>query len=272
MDKETYLINSLKNRFIGDDGAVVGKYVYSKDIFAQDVHFKLSWMSLTQIARKAMLVNISDAIAMNAKPLYALIGVTIPKNFSFDKLKELSCGFSKICKEWDMELIGGDTVSGKSLIISITIISKTKNPVFRKGMKSGDLVAYTGEIGQSLKGLNRLLRGGKLAKHHRFLEPTLRSKFFYEIAPFVTSALDLSDGLGKDLSRLSKINSLRFKFFKKIPKDKFCSGEEYEMLFSFNPKHKSKIQQIAKKHKTPLNIIAYTKKGKFKSPCKEHHF
>lgn len=272
MNKEGFVIDCIKSKFIGDDGAVVGDLVYSKDIFAQDIHFKLSWMSLTQIATKAMLVNISDAVAMNAKPLYALIGVTIPKDFSYKELKELTEGFKRICKEWQMELIGGDTTSGKSLVISVTIISKTKNPTLRSGMKDGDLVAFTGELGGSLKGLNVLLRGGKLNKSHRFMYPKLRGEFFYKIAPFVSSALDISDGLGKDLSRLSNINHLGFFFFKKLPKKLLCSGEEYEMLFSFNPKYRQKIIHMAKKSKTPLHIFAKAKKGTFKSPCKEHHF
>lgn len=272
MNKEAFIIKNLKNNFIGDDGAVVGEFVYSKDIFAQNIHFKLEWLNLSQIATKSLLVNISDAIAMNAKPLYALIGITIPKTFSFCEIKELSNAFKSTCNEWGIKLIGGDTVSGERLIISITIISKTKNPTFRYGLKKGDLIAYTGEIGESLKGLKRVQRGGKLGKNHKFITPKLRDKFFYEVAPFVTSALDLSDGLGKDLSRLSKINKLGFKFFNKIPKDKLCSGEEYEMLFSFNQKYKNRVLSIAKKRKTPLNIIAFAIKGKFKTPCKEHHF
>ncbi|MDR2342313.1 MAG: thiamine-phosphate kinase, partial [Campylobacteraceae bacterium] len=68
MDKESFVISQFQNEFIGDDGAVVGKWVYSKDIFAEDIHFKKEWLTLSQIAKKAMLVNISDAIAMNAKP------------------------------------------------------------------------------------------------------------------------------------------------------------------------------------------------------------
>ena len=36
----------------------------------ENVHFKKEWMSLKQIAYKSMIVNISDAIVMNAKPLF----------------------------------------------------------------------------------------------------------------------------------------------------------------------------------------------------------
>ena len=78
-DKEQYLIDSLSSRYIGDDAAVVGDTLYSMDAFFEDTHFKREWMSMEQIGQKAMLVNISDAIAMNAKPKYALVTLSLPQ-------------------------------------------------------------------------------------------------------------------------------------------------------------------------------------------------
>jgi len=65
-DKETYLIDKLSSSHIGDDAAVVDGLIYSVDAFFEGTHFQRSWMSLEQIARKSMLVNFSDAIAMDA--------------------------------------------------------------------------------------------------------------------------------------------------------------------------------------------------------------
>ncbi len=272
MDKESFAISRFKSPYIGDDGAVVGDMVYSKDVFLEDVHFKQGWMSLKQIGSKAMLVNISDVVAMNAKPKYALVGVGIPRHFSKKDISSLAKGFKKVCKSWGIELIGGDTTSSEKLFISITIISKSKKPVYRKGMKKGHLLAYTGDLGQSLEGLQTLLRGGRLGKKHKFIRPNLRSEFFYSIAPYASSAIDISDGLGKELSRLSKINKLGFEFFQNLQSQEMCSGEEYEMLFSFDAKFRKKIQREAKRAKVPLNIFAKAVKGHFESPCEEHHF
>lgn len=272
MDKESYIINSLKNEYIGDDGAVIGKYVYSKDIFAQDVHFKLKWLSLEQIAKKAMLVNISDAIAMNAKPLYALIGISIPKNFTYKQIKKLTNSFKLTCKEYGIKIIGGDTTSASKLFISITIISKTKKPLLRVGLKKDDLLAYTGNLGESLKGLNMLKNNQKLSPDHRFVKPTLRQEFIKKATKFLSCGLDISDGLGKDLSRLANLNNLGVKFLCHVNKDIICSGEEYEMLIAFSKKHAKDVQKIAKKTNTPLNIFAKAVAGEYKNPCKEHHF
>jgi len=273
MNKEEYLISKFKSKKIGDDGAVVNNLVYSKDLFCENIHFKLSWMSLKQIAIKSMLVNISDAIAMNSKPKHALIGLVIPSYFSLSQMQELSSGFKETAEKHGFEIIGGDTTSGEKLMISITIISQTKNPIFRSKMKKGDFIAFTGQVGNSKKDLTKLLRSGKINSKSRFITPSLKGDFFYEASKYISAGLDISDGLSKDLSRLCKSSeNLGVKFLKKFSKQELCSGEEYEMLFSFSPKNLAKIKSLAKKHRTKLTIFGTACRGKYTSTCKENHF
>lgn len=275
MNKEEFFIKQFKNNhknIIGDDGAVVGSYVYSMDAFFEDVHFKREWMSLKQIARKAMLVNISDAIVMNAVPKYALLSVAIPKSFTETDLKELSIGFKNIAKKFGIKIIGGDTISNIKLDISITIISKTKSPTYRKGLKKDDFICYTGELGSCKKDLELLFKNEEISKKSKFIKPKLNADFFYEIAPYVTSSMDISDGLFFELERLSDLNNLGFKFFEKIDKEIGCSGEEYEILFSFSKGNRKIIENIAKKHDVTLNIFAKAIPGKYKCDCINHHF
>ncbi len=273
-NKEDFFIKQFNknSKIIGDDGAVVGNFVYSCDAFFENVHFKKEWMSLNQIARKAMLVNISDAIAMNAKPKYALLSVAIPKEYSKSEIKELASGFLDIAKIYGIEIIGGDTISNIKLDISITIISKTKNAKLRSGIKKDDLLCYTGSLGNSKKDLETLLHGGKISKKSKFIEPKLNAKFFFEISKYINASMDISDGLFFELERLSKESKKGFKFFYEIPKSIGCSGEEYELLFSFPLKHQTKIENIAKKHNVNLNIFAKAIKGKYTCDCKNHHF
>ena len=274
MNKEEFFINEFdkNSTHIGDDGALIGEYVYSMDAFFENVHFKKEWMSLKQIARKAMLVNISDAIAMNAKPKYALLTVAIPKDYTKKDLKELAKGFKDIAKEFNIEIIGGDTISNEKLDISVTIVSKTKNPILRSGIKKDDYVCYTGNLGTCKRDLETLLQGGKIPKKSKFIKPQLHGKFFYEASKYITASMDISDGLFFELERMSKQSKKGFKFFYDIDKEIGCSGEEYELLFTFSAKHKTKIENIAKKHNVNLNIFAKAIKGKYKCDCKNHHF
>lgn len=272
MNKEEFFIKQFENNFLGDDGAVINKFVYSKDIFVEDIHFKLKWLSLNQIAKKAFLVNISDAIVMNAKPKYALIGICIPKTYTKKDFLSLANGFKQIAKKYKVKIIGGDTTQGKSLVISISLISKAKNPIFRHNMKEGDLIAYTGDIGSVLKDLNFLMQNKTISKNSKFIKPVLKDKFFYQASKYINSALDISDGLSKDLSRLCKASNLGVKFLKNISKSKLCSGEEYEILFSFDEEKTDKILKIAQKTNTNINIFAKAIKGTYQSECKENHF
>lgn len=273
MGKEAYFISGFSSKHIGDDGAVIGNQVYSKDLFCEDIHFKRTWMSLENIAKKSMLVNISDAIAMNAKPSMAMIGIVIPKTFTLHQLSELSLGFERVARQYGVDIIGGDTTSGEKLMISVSIISSVKKPIYRKNAKMGDLIAYTGNLGKSKAGLTRLLRGGKVGQTSRFITPILKDKFFYKASKHVHAALDISDGLSKDLSRLCEASGkVGVNFFKNIDKKVLCSGEEYEMLFTFSPRHKAIIQKIAQQTRTKVSIFGQIMRKRYRCICKENHF
>ncbi|MFV7790043.1 thiamine-phosphate kinase [Aliarcobacter lanthieri] len=273
MNKEDFFIKHISNsKYIGDDGAFIDGFVYSMDAFFENVHFKKEWMSLKQIAYKSMIVNISDAIAMNAKPKYALLSVAIPKNYTNEDLKNLTKGFKKACKEFDIKIIGGDTIQNEKLDISITIVSKTSKPIFRTGVKSGDFVCYTGTLGESKKDLDRLFKNEKISKKSKFVKPVLNPEFFYNIAKYVNASMDISDGLFLDLEKLSKSSNVGFEFFENISEDIGISGEEYELLFTFDEKNKEKIEKIAKKYNVKLNIFAKAINGEFKTEYKNHHF
>ena len=129
MDKERLIIDKFSNSFIGDDGAVVaherGEWVYSKDLFCEGTHFLAGWLSMEEIARKAMLVNLSDAVAMNAEPKFALLGLGLPKKTSAAQISALRKGFADVCDEYGVTIIGGDTIgSDKILPLSLGFAAK----------------------------------------------------------------------------------------------------------------------------------------------------
>lgn len=271
-DKEHYLINSLSSKYIGDDAAVIGDTLYSMDAFFEDTHFKREWMSVAQIGRKAMLINLSDAIAMNAQPQYALVTVSIPKTMTESEIDELTQSMEKTAKEYGCEIIGGDTIGGDKLHLSITIVSQSDTPLLRTGLKEGDLLAYTGVLGGSKRDLDALYRGEKVADDSRFFDPTLRADFVAKARPLLRTGMDISDGLFCDTNKMLDINKYGFHEFEKVDDEIGLSGEEFEMLVSFAPEHYSDVMQVAEETNTPLTVYAKVAKNDDRYTCKSHHF
>ena len=270
--KEEFFISQFKSKYIGDDGAVINKNeIIVSDSFFEDIHFKRSWFKIEEISYKASLVNLSDMIVMNGRAKYAILNVGFPKGLTLKEIKELANGFKKAAKEYNYEIIGGDTIKNNKIAISVTHIGYTKRAIFRKA-KVGEYVAFTGELGSVRKDLIEALRFNRVRKNSKLIRPILRDRFFYKASRFITSACDISDGLFKELERVSKISNVDYEFFEKFDKNIGCSGEEYEILFTFNPKYLRAIKNIAKITRTKVTIFAKTKRGRFKSICPENHF
>jgi len=271
-DKEAYLIGRLHSDYIGDDAAVVEGKLYSTDAFFEDIHFKRAWMTPYQIARKAMLVNFSDAIAMNARPQYALITLSIPKTFDKEEIDALMEGFVSAAKEFDCEIIGGDTIGGDKLHISITVISHSDDPLYRKGLQEGDLLAFTGVLGESKRDLQRLFGGEKVPEDSRFVKPVLRGEFIYRARALLHAGMDISDGLFCDTNKLLDINKYGMNILENIIDNMGSSGEEYEMLIGFGKSEMKALRSLADSLGLPLTVFAEVADNSLRFPCQSHHF
>jgi thiamine-monophosphate kinase len=272
MNKESFIIKKFTSHYIGDDAACIDGFCYSCDSFYEGVHFEKSWMSMGQIGRKAMLVNISDAIAMHAQPLYALVSLAIPDKTSHDDIEELICALESTAKEFGCEIIGGDTISDHKITLSITIISKSANPLLRTGLAEGDILAFTGSLGESKRDLEKLLSGKTIHKNSRFYEPILRGEFVEKSREYLSAGMDISDGLFCDTNKLLEINNVGLELFEKIDDEMGLSGEEYEMLVGFKEENFSILQDICKKLELKFTPFAKIKQNSFRFCCKEHHF
>jgi len=272
VNKESFFISLFNSKKIGDDAALVDGWVMSADAFNEDTHFRREWMSLKRIGTKAMLVNISDAVAMNAKPLYALLTAALPKDMSPAQMEELACGVRETAKAWGVEIVGGDTIAGQKIDLSITLLSKTKKPLLRKPLKEGYLVGYTGELGSVAHDLKRLLRGGKVGAKSKFVRPRVRHSFMKRCGRVLKAGMDISDGLFDDMAKLAELNRVGFAFLRKVPKRVGCSGEEYEILFAIDPRDLLSLKRRAKMSRTKVNIVAKVVRGRFRNICKPNHF
>jgi Thiamine monophosphate kinase len=116
-------------------------------------------MPLRHLGYKAVVVNVSDICAMNAKPTQITISVAVSNRFPLEALEELFDGIALASKFYNVDVIGGDTTSSqKGLIISITAIGEANEEeiVYRNGANDGDLLVVTGDLGSAYMGLQVL--------------------------------------------------------------------------------------------------------------------
>jgi thiamine-monophosphate kinase len=270
---------------IGDDAAVLDfkdkKMVVSTDLLIEGVHFDLSYMPLKHLGYKAVVVNVSDICAMNAKATQITVSVAVSNRFPLEALEELFEGITHAAKFYNVDVIGGDTTSSqKGLIISITAIGEANEDaiVYRNGAKATDLLVVTGDIGSAYMGLQVLEREKQvfqvnpnnqpdLDAYTYLIERQLRPEARHDIKDLLeklelkpTSMIDISDGLSSEIIHLCKQSGVGCNLYEeKIPVDpqfiNVCEefnidsttvaingGEDYELLFTIKMEDYDKIK------------------------------
>src|ERR1700745_779028 len=100
---------------VGDDAALIyhfGKQtVISTDLLVEGIHFDLVYTPLKHLGYKSVVVNLSDIYAMNAQPKQITVSLAISSRFTVEALEELYAGIRLACKNYQVDLIGGDTTS-----------------------------------------------------------------------------------------------------------------------------------------------------------------
>lgn len=209
---------------IGDDAAVYKTsehthQVVCVDTMVEGVHFLKHVSTPEEIGYKALAVNISDIAAMGAIPLYYLVSIAIPSSWKEHELLNLYQGMKELANEYEMDLLGGDTVStADKLVVTVTVIGEVNANVqtLRSDARDGDIVFVTGNVGDSSAGLALLLEhvtlNNKSHKEyliHRHKRPTPRVKEGQFIAKLERASLnDISDGLASELNEISEASQL----------------------------------------------------------------
>jgi thiamine-monophosphate kinase len=163
---------------IGDDAAVLNfenkKIVVTTDLLVEGVHFDLSYMPLKHLGYKAVVVNLSDVYAMNAKATQITVSIAVSNRFPVEALEDIYAGIETAAKIYDVDVIGGDTTSSNTgLLISITAIGVVEDEVYRSGAKPNDLLVVTGDLGGAFMGLQVLEREKEVYKVNPNNQPDL---------------------------------------------------------------------------------------------------
>lgn len=275
-----------KSSKIGDDCAVIPKnsksdLVITTDLLVEDIDFKLDWTTPEFLGHKTLAVSLSDVAAMGAKPVWAMLSIGIPeKIWATDFLDNFYNGWFRLADEFNVELVGGDVSKTTDKIIIDSIASgetKKNKAILRSGANDGDLIFVTGDLGGAAVGLKllednfRFNTGEKIWQKNLLLKqlkpfPQISAGEFLSKNNLATAMIDLSDGLSSDLTHLCRESKTGAKIFAdKIPFDKNINrfsksfdekldfalngGEDFELLFTINPKKYFKFKNEFKKRR-----------------------
>ena len=300
LTKNVKLYNNSTVFGVGDDSAILdfGKrnVLVSSDMLVEGVHFDLSYMPLKHLGYKAIISNLSDIYSMNSQCSQVLVNLGVSNRFNLEAIEEVYFGINSACKNYGVDLVGGDTTSSnKGLIISVTAIGSkdSKSIVKRNGAKVNDLLVVSGDLGGAFLGLKILEREKEVFKvnpnnqpdltnYKYVIQRQLRPEARKDVIDFLssskiipTSMIDISDGLSSEILHISKTSNVGINSYEnKIPMsdemklvcDEFnlnpttialSGGEDYELLFTIDQSSYDKI-----KNNPDLTIIGHVTEKK----------
>ena len=263
-------------RGVGDDAAVVasgrdGATLISTDTLLEGIDFDLTYFPLKHLGYKAVVVGVSDILAMNALPEQIMISIGVSAKLPVEALQDLYEGIDFACKELGVDLVGGDTTASMTgLVINITTIGHAKRKAlsYRSGAQFNDLICLTGNLGAAYMGLQLLEREKRVLSDvqnpepqfegyeyllQQYLKPRARKDIVEALAEegiVPTSMIDISDGLASEVLQICKASKCGARIYlDRIPIAKQTTalaeqmnidpvvaalngGNDYELLFT----------------------------------------
>ena len=228
----SWLRGRLVRPLIGDDAAILpglGPSVVTVDSQIAGVHFPPD-LAAADLARRLLAVNLSDLAAMGATPAYAFLALSAAPGFDH---KAFFVSFLAACRRHDLILAGGDLARHPGGTIATLTLIGTKDAQarwLRRGSAEPDHILWLGgTVGESAAGRILIERGarfggGRVAlpascevfssplraaarravRRHLKPRPQLALGRWLGAQPASVAALDVSDGVARDLHRLCR--------------------------------------------------------------------
>ncbi|UOQ49101.1 thiamine-phosphate kinase [Gracilibacillus caseinilyticus] len=279
--KPKYYRQSSVIKGIGDDAAILrhtnNDIIMTMDTMVENIHFNEMTTAPFHIGYRALAANISDIAAMGGKPVSYLVSITVPDRWSAEELQEIYQGMTALANAYHMDLIGGDTVSGEHLSLSITVLGTVNNGKarYRNTAREHDIIFVTGTLGDSAYGLHLLLNEQDDAASqyfiHRHQMPSPRVSFINQARPIERMALnDVSDGIANEANEIAAASDKGMLLdFDRIPYHDLLAknspdnlyqwilsgGEDFELIGTVPPEDWDRLMEYAKLTDTKLTSI-----------------
>lgn len=274
--KKSILQNSCSRLGIGDDCALLSiptgcELAITTDTMVENVHF-FSDAHPAQLGHKLLAVNLSDLAAMGAQPLAVTLALTLPQVCE-TWLREFSTGFLNLAREFNVDLIGGDTTKGAlTLTVQAMGLVPTNSALKRSTAKNGDLIFMTDLLGEA--GLGLKIKQGFASDAQnallRFHAPIPRIEIGLALRGVASACIDISDGLVSDLGHILQQSGVGATLdYEQLPLSNavknyiqqtgdfqmpLVSGDDYELCFTVAPENAARVP----KNCTQIGIIETT--------------
>jgi thiamine-monophosphate kinase len=248
-------------------------WLWTIDSLVERVHFDLAYISLSQLGRKSLAVNLSDLAAMGGVARYALLSLGWPPDRNLDGALEFGEGVAACARDFGVAVIGGDTVSSPpGLAIALTVLGRVpKNEMLRRsGAQVGDQIYVTGPLGEAAAGLEILRRDlrvdptftAPLIRAHLNPQPQAAAGRLLAREGLATACIDLSDGIATDLMHICRLSRVGAKLTAEdlpIPPGvraiarmmdqdpvelALQGGEDYQLLFTCSPDQAARLPAV----------------------------
>jgi thiamine-monophosphate kinase len=178
------------------DAASLGDgLVATQDALVENVHFRLDWLDWRALGYRAAAVNLSDLAASGATPRALLVTLAVPgATLTADVVS-----FYEGIADAGVPVVGGDTTSSESVVISVTALGHSPRVPGRAGALPGDLLVVTGPLGA----------GGAAFRQQRYSPPPVRLEEGRVLGATAHALMDISDGIAVDAGHIARRSGVR---------------------------------------------------------------
>ncbi len=242
-------------------------------------------------AYKALATNISDLAAKAAKPIGYTLTLALAEAPARDWAARFAGGLSRAQKAFGIALFGGDTVTARGAWwMSITAFGDAcpRGLVPRGGARAGDLFYVSGTLGDAALGLTLRRKKADFEQAlspenrdfllKRYLYPEPRLALSQALARHASAAMDISDGLALDLSRMCDASTVSAEVeVASIPLSAaagaavtatpraiemiLSGGDDYEILAAVPPRHSVAFETASREAGVPVTKIGIARPG-----------
>lgn len=271
---------------IGDDCAAIDMgdtyLLVTTDMMVTKTHIPKG-MGPYDVGWALVAVNLSDIAAMGGTPLGVVTAIGITKGHPIEFIEQMVDGMNDCALRFGTSIVGGDTKEHDDLILCGTAVGTVPKQgiLLRKGSRAGDLIAVTGALGKSGSGFYSLKRGLGLKEAEDRLRrpwPRVKEGMALSSSGFVTSCMDISDGLSSSIFELSRNSGLTYEVdYAKIPKAPEVEmafhdlerqkdlvlnfGDDFELLFTIKREHEQDLRELSESVGCPLTVIGKVTSG-----------